>query len=108
MAALAFLVATRFRNILEVLGLSSEIMAEGLFVPGIAMIGLRDRRPLAGALSLCLGGAVAVAGFLSALGALPAGLPSWPRSVPYGVGLSLAGFVIGYLLDSLRLRRSSR
>ena len=108
MAALSFFVATRFRNILEVLGLSSEIMAEGLFVPGIAMIWLRDRRPLAGALSLCLGGAVAVAGFLSALGALPVGLPSWPRSVPYGVGLSLAGFVIGYLLDSLRLRRLSR
>lgn len=103
-AALAFLFATRFRSILNTLGLSSEIMAEGLFIPGIIMIWLRDRRPLAGALSLALGGGFALAGFLSALDVLPVPLPVWPRSVPYGLGLSLAGFVIGYSLDSLRLR----
>ena len=109
MAALAFLVATRFQSILAALGLSSEIMAEGLFVPGIAMIWLRDRRPLAGGLSLALGGGFALAGFLSALHVLPVRLPAWPHSVPYGVGLSLAGFVAGYALDSLRLHgRSSR
>jgi SSS family solute:Na+ symporter len=107
-AALAFLVATRFRSILEALGLSSEIMAEGLFIPGIAMIWLRGRRPLAGGLSLALGGGFAIAGFLSALGVLPLRLPAWPQSVPYGVGLSLVGFIAGYGLDSLRLRRSSR
>jgi solute:Na+ symporter, SSS family len=107
MAVLAFLVATRFQSILEILGLSSEIMAEGLFVPGIAMIWLRGRRPLAGGLSLALGGGFALAGFLSALNALPVWLPSWPDSVPYGVGLSLAGFIVGYALDSLRLRRSA-
>ena len=107
-AALAFLVAVRFRSILETLGLSSEIMAEGLFIPGIAMIWLRGRRPLAGGLSLALGGGFAIAGFLSALGVLPLRLPAWPWSVPFGVGLSLAGFIAGYSLDSLRLRRSSR
>jgi solute:Na+ symporter, SSS family len=108
MAALTFLVATRFRSILHVLGLSSEIMAEGLFVPGVAMIWLRDRRPLAGGLSLALGGGFALAGFLSVLNVLPVRIPSWPHSVPYGVGLSSAGFVIGYALDSLRHHRSSR
>ncbi len=107
MAALAFLVATQFRSILKTLGLSSEVMAEGLFVPGIAMIWLRDRRPLAGGLSLGLGGGFALAGFLAALNVLPVRLPAWPASVPYGVGLSLVGFVVGYALDSLRLRRSS-
>jgi SSS family solute:Na+ symporter len=106
MAVLAFLVATRFQSILKTLGLSSEIMAEGLFVPGIAMIWLRDRRPLAGGLSLALGGGFALAGFLSALNTLPIRLPAWPDSVPYGVGLSLAGFFVGYALDLLRLRRS--
>ncbi len=107
-AALAFLFATRFRSILNTLGLSSEIMAEGLFIPGITMIWLRDKRPLAGALSLALGGGFALAGFLSALDVLPVRLPGWPHSVPYGLGLSLVGFIIGYSLDSLRLRRPPR
>ena len=108
MAALAFLVATRFQSILKALGLSSEIMAEGLFIPGMAMIWLRDRRPLAGGLSLALGGGFALAGFLSALNVLPVRLPAWPHSVPYGVGLSLAGFIVGYALDSLRLHLDDR
>ena len=105
MAVLAFLIATRFRSILEVLGLSSEIMAEGLFVPGMAMIWLRGRRPLAGVLSLALGGGFAVAGSLSAIGVLPLRLPPWPESVPCGILLSLAGFVAGGGLDALCLRR---
>jgi hypothetical protein len=78
MAALAFLVATRFRSILAVLGLSSEIMAEGLFIPGIAMIWLRDKRPLAGGISLALGGGFAVAGFLSRSARCHCGSPSGP------------------------------
>lgn len=106
-ALLAFLVATRFQSILQTLGLSSEIMAEGLFVPGIAMLRLRDRRPLAGGLSLAFGGGFALAGFLSILKVVPVRLPAWPYSVPYGVALSLCGFVVGYLLDSLRQRREN-
>lgn len=105
-ALLAFLVATQFRSILKTLGLSSEIMAEGLFVPGMAMLWLRDRRPWAGGLSLALGGGFALAGFLSVLKVLPFRLPPWPYSVPYGVALSLGGFAIGYFVDSVRLRRS--
>jgi SSS family solute:Na+ symporter len=105
LAVVAFLVATRFQSILKTLGLSSEIMAEGLFVPGIAMLWLRRRRPLAGGLSLVLGGGFALAGFLSALKIMPFRLPAWPYSVPCGVGLSLAGFIVGFALDSLRLRR---
>jgi SSS family solute:Na+ symporter len=103
-AIAAFLVATRFQSILKTLGLSSEVMAEGLFVPGMAMLCLRRKSPLAGGLSLIMGGGFALAGFFSALGLAPLGLPAWPFSVPYGVGLSLTGFIVGYLLDSLRLR----
>jgi SSS family solute:Na+ symporter len=106
-AAAAFLVATRFQSILKTLGLSSEIMAEGLFIPGIAMLWLRRKRPLAGGLSLVLGGGFALAGFLSTLGVLPFALPAWPYSIPYGVGLSFAGFITGFALDSLALSRSS-
>ena len=93
---LAFLVATRFQSILKTLGLSSEIMAEGLFVPGMAMIFSKKRVPLAGLLSLCLGGGYAILSFLGAVNVLSLGLPVWPYSVPYGVALSLAGYAIGY------------
>ena len=109
-AGLAFIIATRFQSILQTLGLASEIMAEGLFVPGVAMIFFRGRKPLAGGLSLILGGSFALASFLSAVNVLPLRLPAWPFSVPYGLALSLLGFAVGLLLDrfSLRLRFRSR
>jgi len=98
-ALLAFGIATRFQSILQTLGLASEIMAEGLFVPGMAMFIFRKKRPLAGGLSLLLGGGFAMLGFLSALKVLPLLLPQWPDSVLYGVALSIFGFAAGYLID---------
>jgi SSS family solute:Na+ symporter len=98
-AFLAFGIATRLQNILQTLGLASEIMAEGLFVPGMAMFLFKKRRPLAGGLSLALGGGFALLSFLSALEILPLSLPAWPYSVPYGVGLSVVGFVAGWLIN---------
>lgn len=100
-ALLAFGIATRFQSILQTLGLASEIMAEGLFVPGMAMFVLRKKRPLAGGLSLLFGGGFAMLGFLSALKIWPLSLPQWPESVPYGVALSIFGFAAGYLIDRL-------
>lgn len=94
-AAAAFAVAARFQSILQTLGLASEIMAEGFFVPGLAMILSAKRRPLAGLLSLGLGGGFAVLSFLSSAGVLPVALPAWPRSLPFGLGLSALGFVVG-------------
>jgi len=104
--ALAFLVAMKFTSILKTIGLASEVMAEGLFVPGIAMVFLKKKLPTAGLLSLLLGGGFALAGFLSQSGLIALGLPAWPYSVPLGVGLSLVGFLAGWLID--RRRRSSR
>jgi SSS family solute:Na+ symporter len=98
-AVLAFAVAARLQNILKTIGLASEIMAEGLFVPGTAMIFFKRRVPLAGLFSLGLGGGFAVLSFLGAAGVLPLGLPAWPFSVPYGVGLSVVGYVVGYAID---------
>ncbi len=92
---LAFLVATRFESILKTLGLASEIMAEGLFIPGMAMVFIKKKMPWAGALSLVLGGGFSLASFASASGFLSLGLPTWPYSVPWGVGLSLAGYLAG-------------
>ncbi len=106
-AILAFAVATRFQSILKTLGLASEIMAEGLFVPGLAMLFLRRRRPLAGGLSLALGGGFALAGFFAEMKVLPLQLPTWPFSVPFGLGLSLAGFATGFLLDEWGRRREN-
>ena len=94
-AVLAVAIAARLQDILRTIGLASEIMAEGLFVPGMAMIFLKRRAPLAGLLSLGLGGGFAGLCFLGAAGVLPLGLPAWPRSLPWGVGLSLVGYVVG-------------
>jgi len=99
MGAMAFLVATKFQSILKTLGLASEIMAEGLFIPGMAMLFLRKKLPAAGFLSLTLGGGFSLIGFLSELRVLPFHLPSWPYSVPYGVGLSLMGFLAGFVVE---------
>jgi SSS family solute:Na+ symporter len=96
---LAFLVATRFQSILKMLGLASEIMAVGFFVPGVAMLYLRKKWPLAGLFSLVLGLGFALVGFFCEIGLLTFRWPEWPFSVPYGFGLSLTGFFVGMLFD---------
>ncbi len=96
---LAFLIATRLQSILKTLGLASEVMAEGMFVPGVAMIFLKKRYPMAGMLSLALGSGYALLGFLNGIGLVHLNWPEWPFSVPYGVTLSLMGFVIGFMID---------
>ncbi len=96
---LAFLIALKLQSILRTLGLASEIMAEGLFIPGIAMIFLRKRLPKAGLLSLLLGGGFSLLGFLCEVNILSLTWPSWPYSVPYGLGLSLIGFGVGAIME---------
>lgn len=104
---LAFLIATRLQNILKTLGLASEVMAEGMFVPGVAMIFLRKKYPAAGLLSLVLGSSYAIVGFLNGIGLVRLGWPEWPYSVPYGVALSLLGFSIGVFVDRIRGEKSN-
>jgi SSS family solute:Na+ symporter len=99
MGVLAFLIATRLQSILKTLGLASEVMAEGMFVPGVAMMFLRKKYPAAGMMSLILGSGYAIIGFLNGVGVVSLGWPEWPFSVPYGVALSLSGFFIGFLID---------
>jgi len=99
---LAFIVATGFQSILKTLGLASEIMAEGLFIPGIAMIFLKKKLPMAGFLSLLLGGGYSLLRFLCEVKLLPLSWPSWPYSIPYGLGLSFAGFVAGVIIEKYR------
>jgi SSS family solute:Na+ symporter len=106
-AVLAFAVATRFQSILQTIGVASEIMAEGLFVPGMAMLFLKEKRPLAGGLSLVLGGGFALASFLAEMKLLPIFLPAWPFSLPYGLALGIIGFVVGLLIDQARLSRDA-
>lgn len=98
----AFLVAARFQDILRTLGLASKIMAEGLFVPGMAALLWRRRAPLAGLLSLAAGGGYALLGFLDEAGLRIVDVPPWPGSLLPGVGLSIAGFVVGFALERLR------
>lgn len=104
LTAAAFLTATRFESILETLGLASKVMAEGLLIPGLAALFLKRKVPLAGLLSLLGGGGYAVVCFLeeAGLGLVP--VPSWPWSLPLGVGLGAVGFLAGLLLERLRRR----
>jgi len=94
---LAVVVALKFDSIIKVLGLASEIMAEGLFIPGMYLLFFKKKRSLAALLSLLLGGGFALLVFLNAYG-LNLPLPHWPYSLPYGLGLSLLGFVTGYFI----------
>jgi SSS family solute:Na+ symporter len=106
--AAAFLVATRFTSILKTIGLASEIMAEGLFLPGAAMFILKRKLPAAGLLSLVFGGGFALASFLSEAGVWSPGLPAWPFTLPAGFGLSAAGFGLGAAYEGLPSRTARR
>jgi SSS family solute:Na+ symporter len=105
--AAALAVAFRFQDILTTIGLASQIMAEGLFIPGMAMLFLKKRRPLAGFLSLLLGGGFSVISFLNDVGVLSLHLPKWPESVPLGLGCCATGFLAGISIDFIRQRKGS-
>ena len=95
---LAALIALEFNSIIKTLGLASEIMAEGLFIPGMYALFFKKRKPVAALLSLILGGGFSIIVFINAYG-LKLHIPEWPNSLPYGLSLSLIGFLIGYFID---------
>ncbi len=96
--SLAIIIALGFTSIIKTLGLASEIMAEGFFIPGMAALIFKIKRPLAGILSLTLGGGFSILVFLNEYG-LNLPIPKWPYSLPYGLSLSFLGFIIGYFLS---------
>ncbi len=106
LAAASLLIAIRLGDILKTLGLASTIMAEGLLVPGLAALFLKKRAPLAGLLSLLLGGGHATVCFLAESGLGSLAVPPWPRSLPLGVGLGVSGFLLGLFLEGVRARRT--
>jgi SSS family solute:Na+ symporter len=98
---IAFLIATRMQSILKTLGLASEIMCVGFFIPGIAMLYFKKKKFFAGLLSLSSGTLFALTGFLSGTGMIPLKWPEWPYSVPLGLGISGLSFLVGWVMDSL-------
>lgn len=97
---LALAIASRLQTILQSMGLASEIMAEGLFIPGVAMLFLKKKHPWTGLLSLSLGGGFALVGFLAQIEIISVNWPLWPKSLPWGLTLCLGGFGLGLILDS--------
>ena len=106
-AAAAFLTAMRLGDILKTLGLASKIMAEGLFIPGLAALFLRRKAPWAGLLGLLCGGGYALVCFLDETGLEFLPLPPWPWSLPLGVALSATGFAAGLVIEKLKRRPGS-
>ncbi|MFW6139815.1 MAG: sodium:solute symporter family protein [Acidobacteriota bacterium] len=98
---LAFLIATRLQSILTTLGLASEIMCVGFFIPGIAMLYFPKKKPFAGGLSLSFGALYSFIGFLSSIEFIHLKWLEWPYSVPAGLGISGAGFLVGLVIDRL-------
>jgi solute:Na+ symporter, SSS family len=102
----AMITAFGFQDIFKMLGLASQIMTEGLFIPGIAMLYLKKRLPLAGFLSLFLGGGFSIVSFLCSTGAVSLPIPEWPAAVPCGLALGAGGFLLGAGINLLRPRTS--
>lgn len=103
--SLAVLIALEFNSIIKTLGLASEIMAEGLFIPGMYALFFKKRKPFAALLSIILGGGFSIIVFINAYG-LKLPIPEWPYSLPYGLSLSLIGFLIGYFIDKKNKKQS--
>jgi len=103
----ALLVATRFQDILKTLGLASKIMAEGLFIPGLAAMVMKKKAPRAGLFSLIAGGGFALLCFVNEAGLLALPVPAWPRSLLHGLALSGLGFALGLLYDRLKPQRGT-
>jgi len=96
---LALAIASQLQTILQSMGLASEIMAEGLFIPGITMLFLNKKLPWAGLLSLSGGGCFALVGFLVQIKVIPLNWPLWPASLPWGLAFCLGGFGLGLIID---------
>ena len=100
---LAVIIALSLDSIIQLLGLASEIMAEGFFIPGMYALFFKNHKPLAGTLSLILGGGFSILAFVNAYGlGLP--IPAWPHSLPIGLSLALIGFLIGLFWDRGRCK----
>ena len=74
-------------------------MAQGFFIPGMVALFFKHKKPRAGTYSIVMGGGFSILAFINAYG-LTLPIPAWPHSLPIGIGLSLAGFLIGLFLDS--------
>jgi len=97
----AFFIATRFRSILQTIGLASEIMAEGLFIPVVATLFFRPKAKLAGLLSLSAGALFSLGSFLTAAKIFSWPFPPWPAGLPYGIGFSVLGWIWGWLVAKI-------
>jgi SSS family solute:Na+ symporter len=95
---LAVTIALSFDSIILVLGLASQIMAQGFFIPGMAALFWKKQKQKAGTLSILLGGGFSILAFVNTYG-LNLPIPAWPHSLPIGIALSLAGFLIGLVWD---------
>jgi|GEM_PF-2421511 len=90
------------REILLVLGLSSQFLSCGLFIPLIFSMILKEPQKFSGLLSLFSGFIYSLLSYFKSAWGLNFPLPQWPKSVPLGIFISFFFFLVGRFLDSIK------
>lgn len=86
------------REILLALGLSSQILVCGLFVPLIFSMILRESPKISGLLALFSGFIYSLLSYFKSGLGLNLPIPPWPESVPFGIFISFLFFLAGIFL----------
>lgn len=99
---LTFIFSLPQKEILLALGLSSQILVCGLFVPLLSSIIFKNLPHLSGILSLLSGFLYSLMSYLKSGIGLKIPIPSWPESAPLGVFISFIFFLLGIIFDGMK------
>ncbi len=99
---LTILISLPLREILLVLGLSSQFLACGLFIPLIFSMILKEPLKISGLLSLFSGFIYSLLSYFKSAWGLNLSLPQWPKSVLLGILISFFFFLIGKFLGGFK------
>lgn len=93
------------KEILLALGLSSQIIVCGLFVPLLFSIIFKNLPPVSGILSLFSGFLYSLGSYLKSGIGLKIPIPSWPESALLGIFISFLFFLMGVIFDGMKKKK---
>ncbi|MGQ9618420.1 MAG: sodium:solute symporter family protein [Candidatus Aminicenantia bacterium] len=108
-AFLTFFFSFPFKDILLLLGLSSQVLICSFFIPLLFTIIFKLKVSLAGNFSLLSGLLFSFLSYFKSAIGLPLSLPSWPYSSFLGIGISLLFFILGLIIQIIqgKIRKNS-